>query len=281
VTIVFDPLRSDHPPVGRPAIVELARIESSRMMKRMSIWIGLVLSVVVAVISARSPQNFPEEKYQSLVPLSVYPLAMGAFVAGVRTGNRDRSHRRPPLAEEAPLDGDARALARQASLVVPVAMAMLMMVVIGVASRVEGGFRLGEGRFRTDSAVHSLFELAQPALAIGVVGTAAVAIGRAVRRPGPALVVGMVVLFFALGVFWLWNDRIIYTTAPMQVQPLGFDRRAVVHTPTVILHDVYLIGLATLFVGLSLRASPRRRLVVVGASVAAFAVVAQLVVSPF
>ena len=97
-----------------------------------------------------------------MVPLSIYPMTMGVYVAGVRSGNRDRSHGRPPLAEEAPLDGDARAMARLASLCVPVAMIALLMTVIGVASRIEGGYRLGHGQFWTDSAVHSVFELAQP-----------------------------------------------------------------------------------------------------------------------
>jgi hypothetical protein len=179
------------------------------------------------------------------------------------------------------MDGDARALARLASLIVPVSMAGLLMAIIGVASRIEGGFRVGEGRFRTDSAMHSVFELAQPALTVAVIGAAAVAIGRAVRRSGPAIVVGLVVLFFTGGVYWLWNDRVVYTTALMQVQPLGFDNREQVHTPTAVLHDLYLLGLAVVFCGLSLRQSPRGRLLAGGAAVAAAAVVAQLVVSPF
>ncbi len=281
MTIVFDPLTSETPSVGRSAIVELARIESFRMLRRASIWIGLALSVLLAVTEARSVEDWSAQKYQALVPMSVFPLAMGTYVAGVRSGNRDRSHHRPALAEEAPLDGDARAWARQASLIVPVLMAVALMIVIGVASRIEGGFWIGEGRLRTYSAVHSVFELAQPALAVGLVGAAGVAMGRAVRRSGPALVVGVVLLFFAVGVYWLWNGPVVYTTALLQVQPMGFDRREVIHTPTVILHDLYLLGLATLFVGLSLRTSPRGRLVAAGGAVAAVAVVAQLAVSPF
>ena len=281
MTVVLEPLTSDTAPVGRSAIVELARIESFRMLRRVSIWIGFALSVLLAVTYARGQEDWSSQKYQSLVPFAAYPLTMGAFVAGVRSGNRDRSHGRPPLAEEAPLDGDARAWARQASLIVPVAMAVMLMAVIGVASRIEGGFEVGVGPLRTDSAVHSVFELAQPALVVAVIGAAAVAVGRAVRRSGPAIVVGMVFLFFAIGVYWLWNDHFVYTTALVQVQPMGFDRREVVHTPTVILHDLYLIGLAALFVGLSLRKGPRPRLVVGGVAVAVVAVVAQLAVSPF
>ncbi len=280
MTIAFGPLSSTAPTSARSAVIELARIESFRMLRRASIWIGFVLSVVLAVTYAREQQDWSSQKYESIVPLSVYPMTMGVFVAGVRSGNRDRSHRRPALAEEAPLDGDARAWARLASLWVPVAMVVSLMAVIGIASRIEGGYQLGDGPLRTDSAHHSVFELVQPALTVAVVGAAAVAIGRAVRRSGPAIVVGMVLLFFAGGVYWLWNDDAVYTTALVQVQPMDFADREAVHTPTVALHDLYLLGVVALFCGLSLRARPRARLVAGGAAVAISAVAAQLVVSP-
>lgn len=281
MTIAFEPLSSTAPTPARSAVMELARLESFRMLRRVSIWLGFILSVVLTVVIARQAENWSGEKYQSLVPLSVYPMTMGVYVAGVRSGNRDRSHRRPPLAEEAPLDGDARAWARLVSLWVPVAMVISLMTVIGVVSRVEGGLQLGEGRSWTKSAVHSVFELAQPALSIAVLGTAAIAIGRGVRRSGPAIVVGMVLLFLIGGFFWLWNDRVVYTTALLQVQPLGWPDREAVHTPTVVLHDLYLLGMVALFCGLSLRTHPRARLVGGGGAVAVAAVVAQLVVAPF
>ncbi len=281
MTIVFEPLVTDTPPPRRTPVTELARIESLCMLRRASMLVGFALSVAMAVTYARGQQDWSAQKYQSLVPLAVYPMTMGVYVAGVRSGNRDRSHRRPPLAEEAPMDGDARAWARLASLCVPVAMIGLLMVVVGVASRIEGGFWVGEGRFRTDTAVHGPFELLQPALTVAVVGAAAIAIGRAVRRSGPAIVIGMVLLFFTGGVYWMWNSGPFYSTALMQVQPLDNETGIVAHTPTVVLHDLYLVGMAALFSGLSLRARPRARLVGGGAAVAVAAVVAQLVVSPF
>ena len=280
MTVAFEPLISEPAAAGRSALFELTRIESFRMLRRASIWIGFALSVALAVTYARGQQNWSSQKYESLVPLSVFPMTMGVFVAGVRSGNRDRSHRQPSLAEEAPLDGDARAWARLASLWVPVAMIGLLMAVIGIASRIEGGLQLGEGRSWTNSAAHSVFELAQPVLSIAVVGTAAVAIGRAVRRSGPAIVVGMVLLFFAGGVYWLWNDEVAYTTALMQVQPMDFADREAVHMPTVVFHELYLLGLVAVFSGLALRNRPRARLVAAGAAVAIAAVVSQLVVSP-
>ncbi len=280
MTIAFEPLSPTAPRSARTAVIALIRLESLCMLRRASIWIGFALSVALAVIYAREQQNWSAQKYESMVPLSIYPLTMGVYVAGVRSGNRDRSHRHPPLAEEAPLAGDARACARLASLCVPVAMAALLMAVIGVVSRIEGGFQLGEGRYRTDAAAHSVFELVQPALTVAVVGAAAVALGRAVRRSGPAIVVGMVALFFAGGVYWLWQGRGAHATALLQVQPLGFADREAVHAPTVVLHDLYLLGMIAVFCGLALRARPRTRLVGGGGAVAIAGVVAQLVVSP-
>jgi hypothetical protein len=61
---------------------------------------------------------------------------------------------------------------------------------------------------------------------------------------------------------------------------MDFADREAVHTPTVALHDLYLLGVAALFCGLSLRARPRARLVAGGAAVAVAAIAAQLVVSP-
>ncbi len=280
MTVAFEPLISRSSRVEGGAVVALARIESFRMLRRVSIWIGFVLSVLLVAMAARQTQDWENQKYQSLVPLSVYPMTIGIYVAGVRSGNRDRSHRRPPLAEEAPLDGDARAWARLASLVVPVAMVASLMAAIGIVSRVEGGVQLGSGSTWTRSAVHSVFELAQPSLSVAVVGAAGIAIGRLVRRSGPAIVVGMVLLFFAGGVYWLWNDDAVYTTALMQVQPMGAYGEDAVHTPTVVFHDLYLLGMVVLFCGLSLRTRPRAPLVAGGASVAIAGVVAQLVVSP-
>ena len=247
MTIAFEPLHTSTPARGRSAVMELARIESFRMLHRASIWIGFLLSVTMAVTYARGQQDWSAQKYQSLVPLAVYPMTMGVYVAGVRSGNRDRSHRRPPLAEEAPIDGDPRAWARLASLCVPVAMTGLLVAVIGVA----------------------------------VVGAAAIAIGRAVRRPGSAFVIGMVLLFLSGGVYWLWNSGPFYSTALMQVQPLDNEIGIVAHTPTVMLHDLYLVGMTALFCGLSLRTRPRARLVGGGAVIAVVAVAAQLAVSPF
>lgn len=250
------------------------------MARRLSIWIGIVLTVVSVVSAARGQPHW-SSKFRDVVPLSVFPLTLATYIAAVRAGNRDRSRRLPPLTEAAPLDGDDRTLARLGSLIVPVGFTVVLMIVVGVAGRVEGGLRFGDGVHRTEHAVHSLFDLLQPPLVIAVIGAAGIAIGRAVRTSGPAIVVGLVVLFMGLGPWWLWNDRNVYTTALMQVQPLDFPDRYVVHLPTVALHDLYLLGLAALFSGLALRAAPRARLVGGGALIAVFAVVGQLAVAPF
>ncbi len=265
----------------RAAVVELARIETFTMLRRASVWLGLVLSIVLLVTGALAEESWSSQKYQSLVPLTLFPMTITTFVAGVRSGNRDRSRDRPALAEEAPLGGDDRTLARIASLIVPVGFAAPLMLAVGVGSRIEGGFAVDEGRFLNDNAMHSIFELLQPLLAIAVVGALAVAIGRWVRRSGPAIVIGVVVFFMIGSVYWVWNIPPAHTTALMQVQPFDIADRDIVHIPTVIFHDLYLVGLAGLFAGLALRGGVRRPLVVGGLAVAVISVAAQFAVSPF
>ncbi|TFH16992.1 MAG: hypothetical protein E4H05_06635 [Acidimicrobiales bacterium] len=264
----------------RGAIGQLTRIEAASMARRLSLWIGIVLTVVGAVSAARGQPDW-SAKFRDLVPLSIFPLTFGTYIAAVRAGNRDRSDNRPPIDEAAPLDGDDRTVARLGSLVVPVGFTVLLMVVIGVASRIEGGFRFGDGVDRTESAMHSAYDLLQAPLVIAVVGAAGIAIGRAFRWAGPSIVIGLLALFMALGPWWLWNDRYVYTTALIQVQPLEFPNQYVVHAPTVALHDLYLLGLVAVFSGLALRSRPSGRLVIGGAALAALAVVGQLAVSPF
>ena len=118
-------------------------------------------------------------------------------------------------------------------------------------------------------------------LRAAVIGAAGIAIGRAFRWAGPSIVIGLLALFMSLGPWWLWNDRNMYTTALIQVQPLEFPNQYVIHAPTVALHDLYLLGLLAVFSGLALRAHPRGLLVSAGTAVAVLAVVAQFVVSPF
>ena len=262
----------------RAAIAQLARIETLSMLRRVSIWIGIALSLAFVVTGALAEEDWSSQKYQSLVPLGVFPMTMATYVAGVRSGNRDRSSHGGALADEAPLGGDQRTVARLASLIVPVGFVVLVMIAISVGSRIEGGFRVGDGRFRTDTAVHSVVELLQPPLVVVVVGAAAIALGRWVVRPGPALVVGVVVLFATGSAYWMWNAGYAYATALMQVHPLG--DLDVAHIPTVFLHDLYLLGLVVLFVGLSLRGASRLRLVMGGVMLAVLSVAAQLAVSP-
>ncbi|MGA9278037.1 hypothetical protein [Ilumatobacter sp.] len=264
----------------RTAIAHLARVESFTMLRRLSLWIGLALTLASLVVAMRGqPQS--ATKYRDLVPLSSFPMTFAMWIVGVRAGHRDRSSRRPSLADSAPLGGDERAMARLASLVVPICLVAFVMALFGIASRLEGGFRMGDGSARTEGAVHSIFDLLQPPLVVAVVGAAGVATGRAARWSSPPIVLGLLLLFIGLGPWWLWNERYVYATALMQVQPLEFPERQLVHAPTVALHDLYLLALVAVFSGLALRQHPRGRLVGGGALLAALAVVAQLVVAPF
>jgi hypothetical protein len=259
---------------------QLARIESERLARGLSVWLVFIGSMVFAITSAMVEEDWSGQKYAALIPLAMVPMLIGVYVAGVRAGNRDRSVHLSPLAEEAPLDGDDRVVARLVSLAVPVALIVPIVAVVGVGSRIEGGYWVGDWPNRTDSAVHSVFELIQPLLAVAVVGAAGVAIGRAIRRAGPAIALGMLVLFLGSGVYWVWNASPIYPAALLQVHPLENEFSVeVVHQPTIVLHDLYLVGLLACCCGLAVRRH-RWPLVLGGMGIAVLTIAAQLAITP-
>jgi hypothetical protein len=288
--------------VGWRPVVALARIEARRYATRASVWLGWVGTVATAVFAR---PDWPGAAYEQVVPVSFAALALGTFVAGVRTGGRDLDTDAGPLAEEAALGGDARAAARLLGLAAPVALALITAVAIAVVAGVEGGFWMGEGARRTDSASHSAAELIQPVLIVALAGAAGVMLGRKVSRSVLAITLGVFVWTALFPLYWMWNGDRAYPVALVQTMPLRVPIpgvtgladtpadwwvespnsyradfvRDVVHLPTVVLHDLYLAGMLTLVAAGSL---PRRRVAVRagGAAVAVAAALAQWAVSP-
>ena len=277
MTITIAPTAAEH----RTSLRMLCRLEAKSYLTRASIWIGLGLTIVMAT---NSGNDWSGASYQWTVPLSIGPFLLGVFIAGVRTGARDRSSELPGLAEEAPLDAGERAIARLAGLVVPVALGALVVIGITVVSRIEGGFWIGEASRRTDTAQHSVPELFQPVLLVALAGATGVAAGRAVRRAAPVMIVGAVVWFVFFGMAWAWNANGLHAFAPLQTQPMDVDLGTAVslgaHLPTVGWHNAYLIGLSLTACGLAVRGAIGRRGAMIGLTLALIGVVAQLVVSP-
>ncbi len=289
------------------SIRALARLEARRYVRRLALWIGLAGTVAFTLRSgANVGDSWSGQTYENAVPLSFLPLIIGTFIAALQIGGTDRSANPAGPAEGTPLGAEQRNLARLAGLVVPIALSILVIIGIAIASRVEGGFWIGEAPRRTDSALHSFVELMQPPLLVAVAGASGVALGRTRRRLAPAMIVGSVFWFLAGGFYWVWNIAGLHSVALAQVQPMRIDlpsttdplllpadwfvsrpneydgwQRIWVHLPTVVWHNVYLLGLALVCSGMAIREARGARLALGGLGVTVVGVVAQLLVSPF
>ena len=273
---------------------------SRSLLARVSIWIGLVLTVLL--LASNTTADWPSGGYIEKLPQSFAPIVLGTFIAAFRTGRRDGEH---DVAESAPIGSDHRALARLSSLALPIVSTVLVVVGFAVVSRIEGGFWLGDHPRRTDTAQHTVAELAQPVLIVAFVGAAGIAIGRSntKRAMTTAVIAGIALLTMFAGYF-LWNIPPAHVIAPVQTQPLFIDldpatnvdqlpttwfvelpddgppRRQLVHRPTILAHDLYLLGLTALAAGLAVRGSRGRRVALAGTAFATAGVVAQIIVSP-
>lgn len=287
--------------VGAASVRQLALIEARRGLRRTSIWVGLILTVVI--IAGPTTANWAGGSYTEKLPQSFMPIVLGTFIAAFRTGRRDS---RREVSESAPLGADDRALARLGALVLPLAGTVLITVGFAVASRIEGGFWLGDHPRRTDTALHPISELLEPALVVAFVGALGISIGRAQARRSVALaVIAGAALFTMFPVYWLWNGAPVHMVTPVQTQPLTIELdagtdldllpadwyvevpdwrdgpiRQIIHPPTILGHDLYLVGLTALAVGAAVRQGRGRRIALVGAVAALAGIATQVIVSP-
>lgn len=296
----------DH--VGAESVWQLARIEARRSARRASIWIGFALTVLI--ISGETTADWPGGSYTEKLPQSFMPIVLGTFIAAFRVGRRDSPQ---DVSESAPLGPDTRAFARLGSLALPVLLTALVTVGFAIASRIEGGFWLGDHPRRTDTFLHPISELLQPALVVAFVGALGISIGRARTRVSTTLVITAgAVLFSLFPGYWLWNTPPLHVITPVQTQPMhieldaatnvnelpadwyvertedgaqtrqigGAPTRQLVHQPTILGHDLYLAGLTALAAGLAIRRRLGRRVAVTGAALAVAGIAVQLIVSP-
>lgn len=294
------------PAADRPgwgSVRTLAAVEAAGYARRVSLWAGWSATVLSA---ATQRNHWPGAAYESVIPISFAFMVLGVFVAGARTGSRDTDRDLPPLACEAALDGDDRVAARLLGLVMPVGLALLTVVGMAIVSRVEGGFWMGEGLRRTDTGVHSLIELLQPVLVVALAGAIGVVAGRATHRTVLVVIAGVFAWTALFLLYWVWNTPPLHVISLVQAMPLripledvqGMDGlpadwlveyptqyepnyvRELVHTPTIIFHDLYLVGLLTV-VAASVGRQHERALRLAGSGLAVVGVVGQLLVNPF
>jgi hypothetical protein len=299
ITLATPPLTGD-----RRAIVELARLEARRHLTGAALWLG-VLGLVYFGLGNRGI-DWQAGVYAAF-PLNFLPLVVATFVAGVRAGGRDRHADLPPLAEETPLDVDARAVGRLLGMVPFLAVTALLVVGIEAGIRIEGGHWMGNPPGRTDTAVHTLPELLQPMAMVLLGAAAGIAAGRTFRQRAPITVLGLI-LAFIMGTMW-WAFQIIplaYVTL-IQTQPvrefvgwtstnlatfpddwlLEYDdyeymwAHVYVDQPMIAGHVVYLLGWAAVCTGGAVRGRVGRRWLWLGVATVVLGVVVQLAATGF
>ena len=288
--------------IGTPGVSPraLAVVEVRRQLRRPIIWIGVALTIVqVATISSDWPGGSYTDKM-----IGFMPLVLAALFCGYATSSRDQ---RQLLAEDAPLDQNDRALARLVSVTVPVVMSVVIVIGIAVVSRIEGGFWIGDEPRRTDSALHSVFELFQPPLLVALAGTFGVAAGRASRSRAIAIMtVGTVIWFLSFPAYWVTNTPPFHVLALAQNELMAIDlepgvspeqlpdswlaiapdefsgvwKRVLVHYPTIAGHNLYLLGLISVAAGASIRTRTGRRLAIAGTVLVLGGIIIQLALMP-
>ncbi len=265
----------------------LIPLEARRHLRRASIWIGFAISATMMMLVVFVWEDTWSGDLAGQVPLAITPLAFGTFIAGVLSGGRDRSTALPGLAEEAALDDGERALARLGALTVPVVLGVVLAIAAAIASRIEGGFVIGDAPWRTDSAMLGPLELLQLPLVVALGGAIGLAAGRSTRRAAPAVIIGAIATVLATSGWWALNMPGLHAFTWLQIQPIEIDlpapidpasfpagwfvntpseydgwRRQMVHLPTVASHNVYLLGLIVLAAGVAVRQQRGRRLAI-------------------
>jgi hypothetical protein len=291
-------------PRGRRAVVELARLEARRHLTGAALWVGLLGLLYIGIGGRRT--DWQAGVYAGF-PLMFMPLAAATFVAAIRSGGRDRHADRPPLAEDTPLDDNARAVARLLGLAPFVAVTVLLVIGIETGIRIEGGHWMGNPPGRTDSAVHTIPELLQP-IALVLVGAAAgVAAGRTFRQRAPVAVVGLILAFIMGTAWWVFQFIPLAYLTLIQTQPVQeFAARAAanpwsfpegwlidydeyedvwthvyVDQPMIGGHVVYLLGIAAVCTAGVVRGRPGRRWLWIGLATVAFGLFIQLAATGF
>ncbi|MFP5254595.1 MAG: hypothetical protein ACLGI8_01970 [Acidimicrobiia bacterium] len=281
----------------------LTAVEARRTLRSPWLWCGAAGSAAMTLTAGSV--DYQSETYVNAT-MAVTALALGGFVHAVQVGGRDHSTSLDPFAPAAVMDADERATARLLGLWPLLLVGVLAAVVLGVGERIEGGFWLGEGARRTDSRVHSAFELSQLPAVVLVAAMAGMAAGRAARRRGLVAVLGAVAAA-ALGfVWWAWQWVPARYVTLMQAQPLEIDleqgltasdtpadwwvaapnefdlswRRVLVHEAMAGWHSAYLVGVSIILAGLAVRGRIGVRLVAVGLGIAVAGVAAQMLVAP-
>ena len=287
-----------------PASVTRALVvtETRRMLRNPVPWACLALTIWAMWTVRPEPGEWPGSSYEGMLP-AVALLLFGISVAVAVPFHRARHD----VAPAAPVPEARRTLARLVAALPFVAVTAAYAVLVAWRERDLGGLWLGMEPGRTTEAFHTTAELSQ-FVALGVLAVAlGAALGRRVSRL-VALVPALFVLWFVVSVYWLFGGPDVTPYSVIQVQPVHLPAGTPTTDPLLLpsdwllvgaphttgggwerqwvsealawWHDVWLLGLAALLLGVAWPRSGRRALLAVGAVLAVVGVVGQHVVIP-
>ena len=295
------------PAASRPArttqvVRAIARPEAVRLLRRPVLWVGVALSSLAAYAMFHSPDDWSGARYMS-APIMLGPLlvAVSMVVAGSFQRERDG------LAADAPVDEAARTAGRLLGAVALVGLVAVLAAAGALVARLTGGFDLGDEPGRTLHAHFTLPEILQPVAAAVLAVAVGAAAGRRFRHAATAYLVLFVGWFPFVMVSWAFQARQVTPFSILQIQPVtipvgpvtadpgsfpahwllsapgeyqDFWGRAFVSAHLAAWHDVWLLGLACLFLALALPTGHRRLVGSLGLVLAFVGVVAQYLVIP-
>lgn len=290
-------VRAETRPSAGRIVLALARPEARRLLRSPLVWVGLALTVLFTWTTMAAPDQWSGARY-TVAPVLVGPwLAMMSFaVAG--SFHRERAD----LAADAPVGEEVRSLGRLGGAAVLVLLVAVATVVGGAAARWHGGFDLGDEPGRTLHAHFSWPELLQPV----VLAMFAVAVGAAAGRRFAHRATATLALFIGWFPFvmvgWAFQSRAVTPFSILQIQPVSLRvgpvdadplsfpstwllgapgeyqdhwARLLVSVPLGVGHNLWLLGLTSLFLAVALPRRIRGTLLGVGAVLAVSGVVLQ------
>jgi hypothetical protein len=286
----------------RPVVVALALVEARRLLRSPAFWGGVALSLVFGYLSIRFPEDWSGARY------TVYPVLVGPAVVGISfavAGSFHRERRGPT--EDVPVPEAARTAGRLLGALSLVAVVTVLSLAGAALVRRSGGFDLGDEPGRTLHAHFSWAEILQPfclSLLAVAVGAAA---GRRLARRATSTLVLFVGWFPFVTVSWAFQSAPVTPYSIIQVQPVSLEigpttadpldfpahwllgapgefqdhwARLLVSVRLAAGHDLWLLGLAALFVAVALPRGHRLLPATAGVVLAVAGVALQLVAIP-
>jgi hypothetical protein len=287
---------------GQAPLRALARIEAGRMLRSPAPWVGILLWAGVNTLTLTQPASWVSSQYEELTTSATY-LCLGVSVAAAYAFGRERVN----VSEEGSMAADERAAARLLGGLSLVALVAVVVAAGALWLRLRGGVAMGAEPGRTLHAHHTLPELLQPVLLAALAVAVGAAVVHLVRHALAASIILFVGWFIVGPAYWVINGPVLRWVAPLQVQPLHVEvapasidpftlpaswllegpgqfqdywARLAVVPQLAAWHDLYLVALTLLAAAVALPGRYRRRLLVVGASVAVVAVLLQASVTP-